>query len=188
MPHSLVFAGSPTYKPNLQGARWFLSLVYPQILERMPVAHLRMTGSTRGVDLQSLPRHGGYELTGHVPDIRPVVARSWVSVVPLQTGGGTRLKILESMALGTPVVSTSKGAEGLDVTHGENILIADDPAEFAGHVSAVLENPALRARLASRGRDLVRSRYDWDVVGPRFCEIVEQAAARRTEALARETR
>ena len=94
----------------------------------MPGLTVRITGSTTGVDLSSLPRHPAAHFTGYVPDIRPVVARSWASVVPLRAGGGTRLKILESMALGTPVVSTSKGAEGLDVTDGENILIADDAA------------------------------------------------------------
>jgi glycosyltransferase involved in cell wall biosynthesis len=179
-PASLIFPGALTYDANLLGARWFLASVFPKLREQIPAVHLRITGSHAGVDLTPLQIHPGCEFTGYVPDIRPVIAQSLVTVVPLQTGGGTRLKILESMALGTPVVSTSKGAEGLSVTHGDNILIADDPAEFAEHVAAIVGDQKLRARLASGGRALVKSQYDWDVVGPRFCKIAEQAVASRT--------
>jgi glycosyltransferase involved in cell wall biosynthesis len=175
---SLVFAGALTYSANFLGADWFLRHVQPLLTQRVPTAHVRITGGTDGVNLAAFPRHAGYELTGYVPDIQRLIARSMVSIVPLQTGGGTRLKILESMALGTPVVSTTKGAEGLDVSHGENILIADDPAAFAGCVESILRDPSLRARLAERGRQLVRARYDWDAVGPAFCSLAEAAAKR----------
>jgi glycosyltransferase involved in cell wall biosynthesis len=90
------------------------------------------------------------------------VAQSWVCVVPLKVGGGSRLKILEAMALGTPVVATSKGAEGLDVTAGEDILIADEPSAFADAVLQLLEDQALRARLTANGRRLVEERYSWE--------------------------
>jgi glycosyltransferase involved in cell wall biosynthesis len=183
-PDSLIFAGALTYDANFGGARWFLQRVYPSIIKATPTTRFRITGGTAGVNVGALPKLAGCEITGYVPDIRPVIARSMVSVVPLQTGGGTRLKILESMALGTPVVSTSKGAEGLDVTHGDNILIADDPAEFAEHVSDIMRNPELRARLSAAGRELVQARYDWDVIGPMFCDIVARAATSRTMATA----
>jgi glycosyltransferase involved in cell wall biosynthesis len=179
-PDSLVFAGALTYDANFDGARWFLQSVYPRVLEQVPAARFRITGKTDGVNLSALPMRAGCETTGYVADVRPIIAQSRVSVVPLRMGGGTRLKILESMALGTPVVSTAKGAEGLDVTHGDNILIANDPAEFAEYVRATIRDPELRARLSASGRELVRSRYDWSVVGPKFCDIVERAAASRT--------
>jgi glycosyltransferase involved in cell wall biosynthesis len=172
-----VYAGALTYHANYDAAQYLLADIYPRLAAKVPGLTLRVTGGTRGVDLDALPTHPGVHYTGYVPDIRPVVARSWVSVVPLRVGGGTRLKILESMALGTPVVSTSKGAEGLEVTHGENILIADDPRDFADSVTEVLQSPALRARLASGGRRLVETTYAWDIVGPRLRALVEQVTA-----------
>jgi glycosyltransferase involved in cell wall biosynthesis len=113
------------------------------------------------------------QYTGYLTDIRPVVAQSWMSVVPLRKGGGTRLKILEAMALGTPVLATTKGADGLDVTDGENILLADDPQRFAQQAMRLLRSPELRTRLAIAGRRLVMSKYDWRVVGPRFNVLVD---------------
>jgi polysaccharide biosynthesis protein PslH len=177
-PDSIVLSGALTYLPNYRGAQWFLRSVYPLIRERIPVPHFRITGGTRDVDLAGLPAAPGLELTGYVDDIRPVVAESMVSVVPLHSGAGTRLKILESMALGTPVVSTAKGAEGLEVVHGENILISDDPVEFAEYVVAVNRSPRLRAHLGTNGRELVRARYDWNVVGQVFGDIIENRLPR----------
>jgi glycosyltransferase involved in cell wall biosynthesis len=94
-------------------------------------------------------------------------------------GGGTRLKILEAMALGVPVVATSKGAEGLDATHGENILVADEPADFARCVVEVLRNPDLRARLSANARCLVTTQYDWQPIGRRFVALVEATVERQ---------
>jgi glycosyltransferase involved in cell wall biosynthesis len=103
--------------------------------------------------------------TGFVKEVRPVVAESWLSVVPLRYGAGTRLKIIESMALGTPVVSTSKGAEGLAVTHGENILIANGSEEFAQAVIEAMKNSDLRRKLSDLGKKLVSERYNSEVMG-----------------------
>jgi len=122
-----------------------------------------------------LPNRDGVVFTGYVDDVRPVVARSWVGIVPLLTGGGTRLKILESLALGTPVVSTSKGAEGLDLVPGRDILIADEPADFADAVLRVLRDASLRETLSGNGRRAV-ARYDWQAIGPEFCDFVEEIA------------
>ena len=102
------------------------------------------------------------------------MARSWLSVVPLRIGAGTRIKIIESLALGTPVVSTSKGAEGLEVDHGENILIADEPDEFARAVLNVLQNPGLRAKLSSEGRRLVFEKYSSEVMGRKFNSLLDK--------------
>jgi glycosyltransferase involved in cell wall biosynthesis len=127
-----------------------------------------------GVPVDRLPANDGLVLTGYLDDVRPTVARSWACVVPLRVGGGTRLKVLEAMALGTPVVSTSKGAEGLEVTSGEDILIADEPADFADATLRLLDDPALRAELAANGRRLVRGRYGWDQIGEELNRFLHQ--------------
>jgi glycosyltransferase involved in cell wall biosynthesis len=127
--------------------------------------------------LTGLPGSAAVEYTGYVDDIRTLVAESRVSVVPLRHGSGTRLKILESLALGTPVVSTTKGAEGLSVTSGEDILLRDDPDGFARGVVELLGSDELHCRLANGGRRLVRSRYDWQVVGADIRTLVQGAAS-----------
>jgi glycosyltransferase involved in cell wall biosynthesis len=180
----LVFPGALTYGANLDAMEFFLHDVFPLVRERRSGVILRITGRTDGVPVDRLPLDESVVLTGYLDDVRPTVARSWVCVVPLRLGGGTRLKILEAMALGTPVVATSKGAEGLDVTPGKDILIADDPADFAIKVSTLLEDPALRERISEAALRLVRERYDWDVIGKRILGLVEETtsrfAARRT--------
>jgi glycosyltransferase involved in cell wall biosynthesis len=110
-----------------------------------------------------------------VQDIRQVVSSSAVCIVPIRQGSGTRLKILEAMALGVPVVATRKGAEGLDVADGEHVLLADDPGEFAAKVMSVLQDTALRERLRGHARRLVEQRYDWRMIGQQFVDLVETA-------------
>ena len=106
-----------------------------------------------------------------------MIATSWVCVAPLRIGGGTRLKILEAMALGTPVISTSKGAEGLDVISGKHILIADTPSEFSSQAIHLLKNPELRDRLVVNARQLVEKRYDWIEIEQKFCANIENIPA-----------
>ena len=173
-PHTLIYNGALTYSANYDAMRFFLADIYPLVRQQIPDVTLRITGSTRGVDLGSLSLDTSVQLTGYVEDIRLPVAGSSVCVVPLRQGGGTRLKILEAMALGTPVVATSKGAEGLEVVDGEHLLIADDPAAFAAATLRLLREPDLRARLATHARRLVEERYDWSHIGARFVELVEQ--------------
>jgi glycosyltransferase involved in cell wall biosynthesis len=177
--NTAVFSGALSYAPNLDAMRTFLAEIHPLIQRSEPDFRLRITGRTTGVDLDALPRPSGVEFTGHLDDIRPEVAQSWLSVVPLRLGGGTRLKILEAMALGTPVVSTPKGADGLAVTHEHNILLADEPAAFADCVVELLRSPELRRHLAAGGRQLVESTYDWRVVGQSLNQLVAQVAAGR---------
>jgi glycosyltransferase involved in cell wall biosynthesis len=171
----MVFAGSATYAPNYDAAQFLVRDIYPSIRKTEPGATLQITGALPGPD-RPLPEASGVRFTGHVRDIRPLIAQSWVSVVPLRLGGGTRLKILESMAIGTPVVATSKGAEGLDVRDGVNILVADEPGLFAQRVLSVLASGELREKLAIGGSDLVRSTYDWGIVGARLDAVIREAA------------
>jgi glycosyltransferase involved in cell wall biosynthesis len=157
---------------------FFLRDVFPLIKAQRPNVRMSITGGYDGVPVSRLPMGDGVELTGYLPDIRPAVAQSWVSVVPLRMGGGTRLKILEAMALGTPVVSTAKGAEGLEVTHEEDILIADAPDDFAQAVLRLLRDEDLRASLSAAGRRLVAERYSWETCARRLeqllCRVVQR--------------
>ena len=177
-PETLIWSGSLTYRPNYEAVQYFIKEILPRVMSAVPNAKLRITGHCEGIDLGSLQHSPGVEFTGYLEDVRPAISRSWASVVPLRTGGGTRLKILESMALGTPVVATKKGAEGLEVNDGQNILIAENPDQFAGRVVSLLGSPHLRTHLSMGGRDLVRSRYDWEVVAPTFTTLVEDVRRR----------
>lgn len=169
----IIFAGSFSYEPNYDAMQWFATAVFPHIARAWPPARVIVTGDPAG---RVLPPTPGIVATGLVDDVRQAVASAAVSVAPIRIGGGTRGKILEAMALGTPVVATSKGAEGLDVVSGEHLLIADDPQAFAGHVVRLLGDPALRERLAARARELVTRRYDWTVVATCFTALIEEVA------------
>jgi glycosyltransferase involved in cell wall biosynthesis len=178
-PGTLIYSGALTYRANFDAMEFFLRDIFPLVKAQHPDVSLRITGGYDGVPVEQLPLGRGATLTGYLDDVRPAVAQSWACVVPLRVGGGTRLKILEAMALGTPVVSTSKGAEGLEVTHGEDILIADTPAEFADAVLRLLDDRALRARLAANGRRLVESRYGWKVIGEKLDQLLRRVVKER---------
>jgi glycosyltransferase involved in cell wall biosynthesis len=174
IPNSLIFNGALTYNANYDAVAYFLAEIFPLIRQQAPEARLRVTGSTVGVDLDSLPLDGKVELTGYLADIRPAVAESWACVVPLRLGGGTRLKILEAMSLGAPVISTAKGAEGLEVEDGVHLLIAESPDEFAGQVLRVLRSADLRQELAHNAARLVGEKYEWSHIGAGFRQAVER--------------
>ena len=175
-PGRLIYPGSVTYSANLDAVRFFSAEILPLIKRARPTTFL-VTGSTSSLDVSDLIADGSVTFTGRVPDIAHLVAHSSVCVVPLRTGGGTRLKILEAMAVGTPVVTTTKGAEGLAVVHGENILIADSPDGFAREVLRVMDDFVLRARLAANGRRLVERLYTWDRIGNQLEIVISEARA-----------
>jgi glycosyltransferase involved in cell wall biosynthesis len=176
---SLVYSGALTYFANFDAMSFFLREVFPLIRAQRPHVKLAITGRLDGVPIDRLACDGGVVFTGYVDDIRPVIGRSWSSVVPLRIGGGTRLKILESLALSTPVVSTSKGAEGLDLEPGRDILIADEPAAFAAAMVRLLQDQELRDRLSRHGQQTVKARYDWQIIGQQFNDLVEAAVERK---------
>jgi len=178
---TLVFNGALAYSANHDAMQYFLAKIYPRIQDEEPGVSLTMTGSTTGVDLSRLRLDGSVRLSGHVEEVRPLVAGAWACVVPIRQGGGTRLKILEAMALGTPVVSTAKGAEGLAVTPERDILIADEPGDFAAQVVRLLREPGLRERLAHNARSLVEQRYDWQAIGQQFVRLVEAAVEEKRD-------
>jgi glycosyltransferase involved in cell wall biosynthesis len=174
VPNQLVFTGSFRYSANYDAMQWFVSEVFPRILSRLPETRLVITGDTADLPLPPVPN---VTRTGYVEDVKPLIASSRVSIAPLLIGGGTRLKILEAMAMGTPVVSTSKGAEGLDSIPDEHLLLADSPAEFAEQVIRVLKDNTLHEKLSAKARELVKGKYNWEVVIPHFLDLVESAAS-----------
>ena len=122
---------------------------------------------------------------GYVEDVRPYVYRSSVFVVPLRMGGGTRLKVLEAMSMKKPIVSTSIGCEGINVRHDESILIADEPEAFAAATIKLLRDAALRERLVEKGYALMKSEYEWEVIGKGVEEIYRHLIARNSQPASR---
>jgi glycosyltransferase involved in cell wall biosynthesis len=151
---------------------WFLQEIYPQVQQQFPEVRLTITGDHANLPL---PQASNVTLTGFVDDVRPIVASSWISLVPVREGAGTRLKILEAMAMGVPVVSTSKGAEGLEVNNGEHLLIADSAQDFADAVVRLLKEPEVRKDLVFRARKLIEMNYDTQAVVPKFENLVQRA-------------
>ena len=131
------------------------------------------------MDLAGLALDESVHLPGYVEDIRLAVARSSVCVVPLRVGGGTRLKILEAMALGVPVVTTAKGSEGLEAKDREHILLADSPTAFAARVIELLSDPILRLHLTANARQLVETHYEWAHIGAAFTRLIEDMVPSR---------
>jgi glycosyltransferase involved in cell wall biosynthesis len=160
-PGTLLFFGTLSYGPNVEGLAWFCRQVLPRVRESDPDVTLEVVGlhpPSAVTDLEQLP---GVHITGFVPDIRCKLWSAALCVVPLQVGGGTRLKILEALAAGCPVVSTTVGAEGLSLVDGQHLMIADDPEEFARAIVYLLESDSRRDRQALEGRHAVAERYDW---------------------------
>jgi glycosyltransferase involved in cell wall biosynthesis len=174
VPDSLIYTGSLRYGPNHDAVTWFLSEIFPAVRQTVPGARLTITGDPGSL---APPPSPYVVLTGRVPDVRVLLASAAVSLAPIRTGAGTRIKILEAMALRTPVVATSKAMEGIEARHQEHLLIADTPAEFAAAVSQILTDPAAASNMAERAWRLFRDRYDTEVVVPQFLRLVDHAAA-----------
>jgi glycosyltransferase involved in cell wall biosynthesis len=164
----LVFVGSMDWMPNIDGMRWFLDEVFPIIRAARPNCTLAIVGRNPPPALLAAASDALITVTGTVPDVRPYLWDSALSIVPLRVGGGTRLKIFESMAAGTPVVSTTIGAEGLPLRHGETIRIADSASGFAAECLALLDDRAAREKLAQDGLDLIRAKFSWEQVTRSF--------------------
>jgi polysaccharide biosynthesis protein PslH len=174
----LVFVGSMDWIPNVDGVVYFVKEVLPLIRRRKPDCTFAIVGRIPPPTISDLAKQDSKILvTGTVPDIRPYLWGSAVSVVPLRIGGGTRLKIYEAMAARTAVVSTTIGAEGLHVDHPENIRLADTPKDFAGHCLDLMEDEAARRRVAEAGWQMVASKYSWEQVSRSFERILEQSPA-----------
>ncbi len=183
----LVFVGSMDWLPNSDGVNYFVREILPLIWQRKPDCTLAIVGRSPSPAMQALAQHDSrIQVTGTVPDVRPWLWGASASIVPLRIGGGTRLKIYESMAAGTATVSTSIGAEGLDVSHPENIRLADTPEAFADQCIALLQDKEQRESVATEALRLVTSRFSWDLVAAEFEKLLLVGnAAGATTAVAR---
>ncbi len=170
----LLFIGTMGYLPNRDAASYFCKSIFPLIRQKRSGCVLNLVGSGGKEHLSHLEQPGVVNVTGRVEDPSPWYRRSRLAVVPLRSGGGSRLKILEAMALGRPVVSTSLGREGLALQDGVDILTADDPGAFAEAVVRLLENPRDWSDVARAGRRKAEQDYDWDLLAERLVELYEQ--------------
>jgi len=172
--HSLVFTGSMDWKPNQDAILHFVDSIFPLIQREVPDVVLRIVGRRPSRKILALKeKNPAIQVTGTVDDVRPYVHESSVYVVPLRIGSGTRIKIFEAMAMGIPVVSTTLGAEGLPVQHDRNILLADDPVDFAARTVALLTQSALRERFGREARSLAE-RCNWAAAGEAFDKVLHK--------------
>ena len=160
--NQLIFVGTMDWRPNQDAITYFVREIFPKVREKNTDAEAVFVGRNPPSHIKGLNKIPGVIVTGEVDDVRPYIQRATIYIVPLRIGGGTRLKILDAMAMEKAIVSTPIGAEGLNVTDGENIALADSPREFADRIIELLNDPSQRHSLGKAGRKLVEEHYSWD--------------------------
>jgi glycosyltransferase involved in cell wall biosynthesis len=171
----LMFVGSMDSKPNVDAMEYFCKEIWPLILAKVPAARFRIVGRNPPPRVRRLAS-ASVEVTGTVPSIAEQLRQADVVVVPLRIGGGTRLKIYEAMATGNVMVSTTVGAEGLEVSDGRNILLKDGAAQFAGACVVLLQDDWLRRRIGDAAAELAKQ-FGWAAIGQKFSDVLEQVVA-----------
>lgn len=171
IPHRLVFTGSMDWLPNEDAMVWFVREILPTVTRALPDTSLAIVGRRPTPKVQQLARNHQVIITGRVDDVRLYLAEGSVFIVPIRIGGGTRIKIFEAMASNIPVVSTTVGAEGLELEDGRHLLLSDDPKSFAQSVIRLLQDRNYAQQLAGSARSLVAEKYDWSIVSKQFATI-----------------
>lgn len=161
----IVFVGSMDYHANIDAVKWFVRDVWPEVLRKRPDLRFTIIGRRPAGEVRSLERTTGVEVTGTVDDVADYYRSALAAVAPLRVGGGSRLKILEAMAAGVPVVSTGLGAEGLETSNGRNIILGDSASEMAEALLDLGENAVKQRWIAAAGLRFVRGGYDWSAIG-----------------------
>ena len=172
---NIVTLGTLHYPPNADGIRWFLNQVFPLIIQAVPDAKLTIIGKNPPQDFLDLAAHDPevIKVTGYVPELTPYLEESALMVVPVRAGGGMRVRILEALAYGMPVVTTTIGLEGIDATPEKDVLVADTPTDFANRVIELLGNVSLQEKLSANGRQVAETKYDWQVVLSAMRQVYE---------------
>lgn len=181
-PPVVLYLGAMSWPPNVDAARFLVSDVLPALRQRLPDARVQIVGRDPSGDVRALAAMPGVDVTGAVPDVAPYLAAAWMLAVPLDAGGGTRLKILEAFAAGLPVVSTPVGCEGIDAEPNVHLAVASR-ADFASAAIDLLVNEERAHSMAQRARSLVADRYDWRVVGETASALIGRAVAARRAAV-----
>lgn len=173
-PH-ILFCGSLNYLPNIEGLNWFYQSIWPIIKEKFSAAEFIVVGSGSPHEkLAALQNDGSIQFKGMVPEVAPFYKEASVSIVPLLSGSGTRLKILEAMSYGVPIVATTVGAEGINYLHGKNICIADSEFEFAHEILNLLQQKEKNESIALEAYRFVKESYDWDIIGGQLGTYLEK--------------
>ena len=175
----VVFTGSMDWRPNQDAAVFFVNEILPRVKSRIPEITAYFVGRNPPQHIKALEKAGGVKITGTVDDVRPYIARAGLYIVPLRIGGGSRLKILEALAMEKAVISTSVGAEGLKVTDGENIIIADGPESFAGAIIENLKNDEYCRQIGRAGKKLVEIHYRWESLGMKLNAYIEKIISKK---------
>lgn len=171
----VLFLGSFAYGPNRVAAKQLIETIYPRLRQQYPAAKLLLVGhEPTDLMLQAAKRDSQITVTGSVPSVLPYLQQAHVMVVPLHHGSGTRLKLLEAFAAGVPVVTTAKGAEGLDVVDGTHVILREDEADLATGAVEVLASPELAQRLTDAAAQLVRAHYSWDAAVVKIQQALAQ--------------
>ena len=173
---NILTLGTLHYPPNADGIRWFFQDVFPLIQSEIPDASLTIVGKNPPPDFLEFERaHPNLvKVTGYVPSLAPYLSQAAVVVIPVRAGGGMRVRILESLAWGMPLVTTTIGLEGIQARSNEEVMVADEPEEFARATIRLLKEPDLREKLSRQGRSLAEARYDWQVIFKELEKIYQQ--------------
>jgi hypothetical protein len=180
-PPTILLQGTLTYGPNMDAVEWLIGDIAPRLWSRVPRAEIRLVGNP-APSVRRRERPPSVTVVGQVPDMEPELGRADISIVPLRVGSGTRVKILESFAHRVPVVSTTLGAEGLDVRDGVHLLVADDAGGFAAACERLLVDASLRKRLVDAAEDLYLRRYEWSGARDRIQQLIRDVARPHTDA------
>ncbi len=179
--NDLVFTAKMDFRPNIDAVQWFVRQVLPLIRAESPQTRFWVVGKDPHPRLAPLAEDPAVVLTGWVQDVRPYIAAAGVYVIPLRIGGGTRLKVLEAMAMGKAIVSTALGCEGFDLTPGQELLVADPPAKFAAAVLSLLRQPERRRELGQNARHYAGSQYDWRHIVPKLATAFDATQTQRRD-------
>jgi len=174
--NSFVFIGTLNYPPNVDAVHWLCSQIFPRIRQSLPSAKLFIVGRSPVDSVRKLHDGDAINIAADVPDVAPFLRTSTALLVPIRFGGGTRIKILEGMAHGIPIVSSTVGAEGIDVTPGTDIMIADDPETFAERCVGLAHSEQQRKALSIAGRELVERKYQWSSIESHVRSFVRNGA------------
>jgi glycosyltransferase involved in cell wall biosynthesis len=181
-----LFCGAMDYNPNIDALRWYFSEVHERLKNLVPELEVLIVGKNPTAEIKGFSALKEVTVTGGVPDVRPYYRRAWLQIVPLRIGGGSRLKIVESLAMGTPVVSTTIGAQGLGLRHNCDILLADNAVDFARETARALRDETLRKNLAELALTTVQSRLSWPILGKQLSALYDRHFGRSLPVGSRE--